>query len=853
MTQPPPRSSRRGRWWKISLAGVAVLLLIVVGGGGLYLKWSAARPYPTVEGTIALDGLASEVTVIRDGMGIPHIYASTPHDLFMAQGYVHAQDRFWQMDFWRHIGAGRLAEMFGGDQVDTDAFIRTLGWERLAADDYRAADQRSANLLDAYSEGVNAYISDRAPGALGFEYTILGLAVNRSYRPEPWTPVNTLTWGKVMAWDLSANLAAEIDRSLLLGVLSEERTAQLWPPYPGDRNPYIVSGDDDEGTVTASLAPTTGVQAAVRRATANVSGLYALTGGGFEGIGSNSWAVSGDLSATGAPILANDPHLGIRMPSIWYQVALHCAPVTDDCPYDVTGFSFAGVPGVVIGHNADIAWGFTNLGADTMDLYIEKVNPDDPTQYEYRGEWVDMEVGTETIVVAGGADVEIDVRATRHGPIISGRYDALDDFSDQAGVELPDGHELALRWTALEPGPGIVGFIDGLNRASNWEEFRAAAALFDTPAQNLLYADVAGNIGYQTPGKVPIRSSGDGTIPVPGWTGTNEWVGFVPFEELPSVFNPPSGYIVTANNAVVDGSYPHLLTADWNHGYRARRIVDLITSNPDLDVDGHGLIQADGYDLNAEYLREFVFDAADVPSGTAREALDTLVLWDLQNSADSAGAAVWNATWRAILSLTFDDELPEDVRPGGGNRWFTVMRDLMQRPDDPFWDRVGTSSVEGRDDILLTAFEQAVAELVDRLGSNVESWRWGDLHTATFENESLGQTGIALIDDRFNRGRFPVGGSEDAPNAVGWTATEGYAVDWLPSMRMRVDLGDLSRSVAIHTTGQSGHSGHPHYDDMIALWLVDDTYPMLWTREQVEADAEGTLVLTPRSLRLTQR
>ncbi|RPI24025.1 MAG: penicillin acylase family protein, partial [Actinobacteria bacterium] len=416
---------------------------------------------------------------------------------------------------------------------------------------------------------------------------------------------------------------------------------------------------------------------------------------------------------------------------------------------------------------------------------------------------------------------------------------------ENAGIDLPPVHELALRWTALDPNPSIVPFIDGLNRASNWDEFRAAAALFDTPAQNLLYADVAGNIGYQAPGKVPIRSSGDGRLPAPGWTGTDEWVGYIPFDELPSTLNPPSGYIVTANNAVIDDDYPHFLTADWNYGYRARRVVDLITSNPGLDLDGHALIQMDGYDLNADYLRDFVFSAAGVQSGPAEVALETLVLWDLQSPAESAGAAVWNATWRNILSLTFDDELPEQVRAAGGSRWYTVMHDLVQEPDDPFWDDVGTTSVENRDDILRLAFEQAVTELVDRLGPDPLSWQWGELHTATFENESLGRSGVALVEDRFNRSDFPTGGNEDVPNATGWTATEGYFVDWLPSMRMRIDLGDLSRSVAIHTTGQSGHSGHPHYDDMIPLWLAGDTYPMLWARDQVEGHAEGTLILTP--------
>lgn len=839
-TSPKPRR----RWWKITLIAIAAVLVLVVGGAAIYFKWAGSRAYPVVEGTITVSGLDGPVEVIRDEMGIPHIYATTTHDLFMAQGFVHAQDRFWQMDVWRHIGAGTLSAMFGSDQVEDDAFIRTMGWGRLAEAQYEAADDQSKVMLDAYAEGVNAYIGDRAPGALSFEYTILKLAVNRGYEPEPWTPANTLTWGKVMAWDLGGNFRAEIDRALLLADLTSAQVDQLWPPYPGDRNPYIAADRSTAARASHDVEYDAEVREALAAAADNIDGLYALTGGGFEGIGSNSWAVSGTHTDTGAPMLMNDPHLGIRIPSIWYQVGLHCVPVSSGCPYDVAGFSFAGVPGVIIGHNADIAWGFTNLGPDVMDLYIERINPENPNQYEFRGEWVDMDVRTETISVAGGEDETIEVRTTRHGPIISGRFEPLDDF-DGAGIELPEPYAVALRWTALDPSPSIVAFIDGLDQASNWDEFRDAASLFDVPSQNLLYADTAGNIGYQSPGLIPIRAAGDGRYPAPGWTGTHEWTGWIPFDELPSVLNPDSGYIVTANNAVIDDAYPYLLTEDWAYGYRARRIVDLVASNPGIGLEDHGLIQFDNYDLNAERLIPFVFAAAGTQNDRAGEALETLVEWDLQNDASSSGAAVWNATWRRVLALTFHDDLPEDQWPSGGSRWFAVMHDLVDSPTDPFWDDRTTGETERRDDILRRAFELAVADLQDMLGGDVTDWSWGDLHTSTFENETLGQSGIGLIEDRFNRGAFPTSGGESIVNATGWTATEGFFVDWLPSMRMRVDLGDLSRSVALHTTGQSGHADHPHYDDMIPMWLEGETYPMLWTRADVEARAKETLVLEP--------
>lgn len=797
-----------------------------------------------------MEGLSASVEVIRDSMGVPHIYADTPEDLMMAQGYVHAQDRFYQMDFWRHISAGTLAEMFGESQVETDAFLRTMGWGGLAEMQYEAASPEIRSLLEAYAAGVNAYLATRSPAELSFEYTVIRLT-NRSYTPEPWTPVHSLAWGKVMSWDLGANHEAEIARALALGAVSQERMEQLYPPFPGDRHPYIVgSGDSDATALEAMNFTSKTLQASLRSAAHTIRAINRVTGGGMEtGIGSNSWAVSGQHTATGNAMLMNDPHLTAQMPSIWYQVGLYCNTVSDACPYEVAGFSFAGVPGVIIGHNADIAWAFTNVGPDVQDLYIEKINPENPNQYEYKGEWLDMEIRLETIKVAGGEDVLLDVRSTIHGPIISNVYGLLENF-DETGVELPETYAVAMRWTGLDDVPSVSGPIFGINVASNFEEFREAALLFHVPAQNMLYADTAGNIGYQMPGNIPIRSRGDGTLPVPGWTGEYEWTGFIPHDELPMSFNPASGYIVTANNAVIDSSYPHLITRDWAYGYRARRVVDLVTSTFGASLDEHATIQLDTYDLNAARILPFLVDAmesdTDADRGdVASAAISELLAWDRQNSAGSAGAAVWNATWRNLLALTFHDELPQDIHPVGGSRWFEVVYHLLDDPTDRYWDDVTTPEVETRDDILVAALDAAIDELAERLGSDVSRWTWGELHRMIFINQSLGKSGIGVIENRFNRGPYPASGSKSVVNAIGWDATLGYDVDWLPSMRMLIDLGDLAQSRAIHTTGQSGHIGNEHYDDMIPLWLAGETTPMLWNRLDIEADAQATLILTP--------
>ncbi|PIU90014.1 MAG: penicillin acylase family protein, partial [Anaerolineae bacterium CG06_land_8_20_14_3_00_57_67] len=569
--------------------------------------------------------------------------------------------------------------------------------------------------------------------------------------------------------------------------------------------------------------------------------------------GSNSWAVSGSLTATGTPLLANDPHLGIQMPSIWFQIGLHCRPKSDACPYEIAGFSFAGVPGVVIGHNDKIAWGFTNVGPDVMDLYIEKINPEDPNQYEVNGQWMDMDVRTETILVGGGDPVTLTVRTTRHGPIISDTYGALKDqveptatpFRDQAGIDLPEHYAIALRWTALEPGYTFDA-IWGFNKAQNWQEFRQAARNFTVPAQNLLYADVEGNIGYQMPGSVPIRKNGDGRLPVPGWTDDYEWTGYIPFEELPYTLNPAEGYIVTANNQVNPPGYPYLITTDWDYGFRANRIVDMITNAPGkIDIAYIQQMQGDSYDANAGTFAPLLM-AVQLDDPNLVRTRGLLAGWDYQARMDSAPAAVFEVFWKNLLADTFNDDLPEDYWPGGGSRWNEVMRNLAGQPDHFFWDdKTTTDLVERRDDMLTKAFSEAAAEITQLQGRDSSKWNWGDLHTATFQNQTLGKSGIAPIEALFNRGPFRTAGGEAIVNATGWTSTDGYFVDWLPSMRMIVDLGDLRNSLTVHTTGESGHAYHPHYIDMADLWRNIQYYPMLWNEQAIVSNAEANLVLVP--------
>ena len=801
----------------LKILGVLMLIVVVLAaGGGCFV---IRRNFPASKGTIKVAGLESQVEVYRDNWGIPHIYASNPHDLFLAQGYVHAQDRFWQMEFSRRIGSGRLAEILGESALGSDRFIRTLGWHRTAARELELLDGEVRTVLGAYSEGVNAYISTHR-GRLGLEFTILGLT-GVKFDPEPWTPLNTLTWAKVMAWDLSGNMNSELLRAHIATRLGTPAVGALVPPYSDDY-PIIVP----HPLASAMLE-------AVPEAAFDTHVL-----GTGDDIGSNNWVVSGSRTETGMPLLANDPHLGIQMPSIWYEIGLHCDPIGPDCPYNVVGASFAGAPGVIIGHNDHIAWGVTNLAPDVQDLFIERFNPENPNQYEYQGQWLDMEIVREEIAIAGEEEpVIVNARITRHGPIIN-------DVVGGAEEDWAFGWQpLALSWTALQPGTMFRSVLL-LDQASNWEEFREALSYWDVPSQNVVYADVEGNIGYQAPGRIPIRASGDGSMPVPGWTGEYEWMDYIPFDELPRAFNPPEGYIVTANNAVVGLDYPYFISMDWAPGYRARRIVELIEADPSLSIEDLQAIQGDSSPVYAQdVLPHLLTLSSDEPRLT--EALDLLRAWDGRAVRDSAGAALFEAFRLHLIDLTFGDELGEQLLRRARGTAGVALVSLLADETSPWFDDVTTRQVETRDEILLQALEEAVEELTETLGRNMARWRWGDLHTATFENQSVGQCGIGVIEAIFNLGPVPVDGSIATINNTGYSPSHPYGVVIVPSYRQVVDLGDFTQSVSMHTTGQSGHPYHHHYSDMIDPWRNIQYHPMLWQRADVEANAEATLILTP--------
>jgi penicillin amidase len=832
----------------VYVALVVVLALVATLVAGVVV---ARRPLPQVDGTLRLDGLSAKVEVLRDARGIPQVYADTPADLFRAQGFVQAQDRFFEMDFRRHVTAGRISELLGESTVETDMYIRTMGWRRVATREYDLLAPDTKAYLEAYSDGVNAYLNGKSATHLSLEYTALALT-GLNYQPEKWTPVDSLAWLKAMAWDLRGNMTDEIARTRLSVNRTPEQVDELYPRYPYDKHAPIVTTSAGDGPgASPRPAPGPAALSALDAVQRGVEAIPDLMGQG-GGIGSNSWVVSGDHTVSGKPLLANDPHLSTSIPGIWYQMGLHCRTVDKACPFDVSGFTFAGMPGVVVGHNRDIAWGMTNLDPDVTDLYLEKVTG---KTYLYDGRQVPLAERDEVIRIAGQSSRLITVRSTRHGPLLSDVSAELSSVGANAEVgagapKRDNGYAVALCWTALAPRP-TADAIFMLDAASNWTEFRVAASKFAVPSQNLVYADTAGNIGYQAPGAIPIRKGNrSGDYPAEGWLSKNDWSGrYVPFDQLPNVFNPPAGFIVTANQAVTGPGYRYHISDSPDHGYRSQRIRTVLESRfqdgSRVDVDDMTRLQLDSRTPMGPVLVPYLMRQL-LTSSYYSDGQRLLLDWDFTQSADSAAAAYFNVVWSNVLRLTFHDQLPQSLWPDGGERWMAVVSNLLRQPNSQWWDDASTEGVvEDRDMILSQAMLDARDDLTRKVALSPERWQWGRLHRLELENQSLGKSGIGIVEAIFNRGPFEVGGGSAAVDATNWDATQGYAVTSAPSMRMVVDLDDLDRSRWINLTGASGHAASGHYRDQTPLWVKGDTLPWTFGRDAVRKAGQDRLVLEP--------
>ncbi len=859
----------------MAILAVAVVAVAVVG----FAAWSlVGRSEPKVSGAATLPGLSAQVKVVRNGKGVPDVYADTTQDLFMAQGYVAAQDRFFQMDLRRHITAGRLSELVGSAGVDTDKVIRTMGWRRVAEQELPTLDSATRQYLQAYAAGVNAWIHSRSStSAMALEYAVLGHTYP-DYTVEDWTPLDSLTWLKAMAWDLRSDYDDEITRARLAGRMTLKQIAEIYPPYPYAQHQPILGAGDWPPAVTPSagsalpraLTTTEAVRPSAVPATASsVSGpgtqdAYAgvqaaleavpeLLGRG-DGIGSNSFVVAGSRTSTGKPLLANDPHLATGIPSIWTQVGLHCRTVSEACPFDVSGFTFAGMPGVVVGHNQSIAWGLTNLAPDVSDFYLEQVQGDTTLR---DGSWVPLQVRQETIKVAGGADRTITVRSTAHGPVLSDVISGVRSAGDSAPVTGGDSsasYAVSLAWTGLTPAK-TADALFALDRARSFTDFRAAAKDFAVPSQNLVYADTAGHIGYQAPGLVPVRASAfvgspPGYWPAPGWSSSYDWKGWVPFDQLPWVEDPQNGFLVTANQAVTQNAVP-FLTSEWDYGFRSQRIRDLLVGGTKVTPEAMADIQTDDRNTFAPTLVKALLGVSLKDDPFTREGQDLLRHWDYSTPADgsgsSAAAAYFNAVWSNLLRLTYDDELPPDAQATGGSQWMEAMTVMLGNPRSAWWDNKSTPGVtEGKDEILRQALVAARLDLTKKLGKDPSEWQWGKLHQLDLEHPVLGgDTVPGPVRWVFNHGGIELPGGSAIVDANGWNAAKGYAVTSAPSMRMVVDLGRLDDSTWVNQTGQSGQPFSDHYDDQLGAWAKGQQLPWAFTSAAVDAASSDVLTLRP--------
>jgi penicillin G amidase len=747
--------------------------------------WLARRPLPQQRGTIELAGLHGPVRVRRDRWGVPHIEADAERDLYFAQGFAHAQDRLWQMDFYRRAAEGKISEMAGKDGLPIDRLMRTLGIRRVAEREEAALAPELRAPLERFCEGVNAAAASAT--ALPFEMQLLRL------RWKPWRPVDILSLGKLLAFGLSTNWERELLRADMLRALGPELSARLDPTYPAD-NP-VVTQEAWSGDGLAIVEQIDAVRHSM--------GLAA------EASGSNNWAVSGELSATGSPLIAGDPHLPPSMPGIWYQVSLRHGDRF------VRGASLPGIPGVQYGQNNDVCWTFTNVMADVQDLFVERIEGD---RYLFEDEWRPLQTVREEIVVKGRADPEVlDVRITHHGPIVN------------AALGADEAEPLALSWLALDEPSAYPGLFEQ-PEARSGPELVAKLAGHTSPPLNLIWADRHGSIGYKLVGRLPLRRGGCPDLPKPGWSGEFEWEGTIPYDELPEKVDPESGFLVTANNRIAGDEYPHHITSEYLDGFRAKRIEQLLGESDEHDLAGFEAMQSDNLSLPgieaARRLGRFT-----PPGQRELSAIERLRSWDGRLDPETIAGTIYQAFLlrlaREVARAAIGDrDLCERWLDRADNgftphitspwRWHSHLMALWEEGDEELIGRPW----EG---LVLEALAGALDDLEERFGPDPEGWRWGRVHEMEFPHP-LGEAN-PLLRRLLNR-RLRAGGAQETVSQIAYDPNDPYKAVWAPSWRMVADPADPERSRWQMFTGQSGHPASPHYDDLQADWLEGRTQPM---------------------------
>ncbi|MFQ5636808.1 MAG: penicillin acylase family protein [bacterium] len=766
-------------------------------------------------GKIHLDILQEEVQVFRDEHGVPHIFAGNESDLFKAVGYVTAQDRLWQMDLNRRIASGRLAEIFGEAAVENDKYVRYWGFHRLAQQIADSLSTPSRFALEAYSDGVNAFIADNSD-RLPLEFSLLG------YSPEPWKPEDTIAFSRFMAWKLSFSWYVDIVLHQLVQKVGERKAREVFPDYP------------KSGPVIVAESPSlfwNGVQGFAKNGLAmrEFLNIYSAQ------LGSNSWVVSGKKSLSGKPLLANDPHLEITAPSVWYEMHLSGGDINS------AGVVLPGTPAPMIGHNENIAWGLTNGMTDDVDFFLEKINPDNKNQYSNGREWVDFDVVEETILVKDANPVTFKISISRNGPIISDVHPYLEDQPEV----------ITFRWTGHRFSDEFLTVLK-LQKAQTWDDFTDAIRHFAVPAQNFVFASADGDIGYYLAGRVPIRRNSTGVSVHRGWLQTGQWYRDVPFEKMPHMVNPPENFIVTANNKIVDDRYPYYLTNLWEPPNRAARIRQMLTDRDSLTLDDFKNMQSDVVSLQAKEmlptLLEHIRTELDTTSDMELRTLYDLVkTWDGSETPESVAAAIFNAFFLKLIENTFQDEMGEDLFQGYtrlSNVPSRVISSLFLKKSSSWFDNIETQQIETKHDIIVQSFADAGRMLAELAGDNISNWKWGELHTLTMSHP-LGRR--KPLDMVFNLGPYSRGGSKMTVNNGEYRLRAPFKAIIGASTRQLVDLSEPHHAYSVITSGQSGHPLSEHYKDQAPLWLEGKVHPMIMDRMEISQTAPQRLLLVPES------
>jgi penicillin G amidase len=798
----------------VAVAGLlGVLVVLVLASFQLIFR----RPLPRLSGSLHLDGLHAPVEIRRDHQGVPHVRAGSRTDGAFAVGFLHAQDRMWQMELHRRIAAGRLSEVVGKQAIPVDRLMRKVGLRRVSEAEWHVthAGGELRPLLEAYTDGVNAAMRDRP---LAAEFTVL------RHRPDPWEPEDCLAVGRLLSFTQSGNWEAQLIRMRMLKELGPELTAAIDPAYP-PTNPWVEAGMQVGEWGSDLLEQLNAVDELLQLST------WASA--------SNTWVVDGSRSATGKPLLANDPHGTITTPSSWYQV--HVETPEDE----IAGLAFLGTPFIAFGHNRRVAWGIVNAQLSTQSLYVERLNPNNPLQFEDRGTWQDAVRFREVIRVRGDEPVVEDVLVTRHGPVIS---------SAVAGGQPP----ISLRWVGFDSEVDSLSWAMRLNRARDWKSFRFAVGSCAAPAMVMSYADIEGNIGFRLMGFIPIRPGGQGRLPVAGWDGSGEWLGFIPFEEVPEALNPPSGFIVAANNPIAYDRHP--LVFEPTTGYRARRVREVVGGNPALTVEDCIRLQNDIESLPGRALRDLVLERlAGTPGEAIATGLRLLAAWDARLDSGSAGGVVYEGLLERLVERMIGSHLSPALRE-------QVLGSSVHPffPIGPFSGRLAPSVIEavaqGRpapgsavdpdqcDRLVAACLAETIADLKLRHGADPAAWCWGAEQRISYAHpvaEAVRPLGAIL-----NRGPFPGSGDTDTVRLMGHSAGRGILSPTTgATCRAVYDLGDWSRSVISHSPGQSGHPASSHYADMIDDYLAGKPRPLVFGAGSFEASTgdDGVLTLLPQN------